>query len=149
MRAFKCLLPVVFLTCLSGFSYGQQPGKIPADSLKEPGLKAEPADGIYSSAEKMPAFPGGEEAMMKFMSDNFTFPLQERSRTIEGNVTVQFIVTAEGKIKSPQIVQSLSAGIDAEVLRVISIMPQWQPGLQKGKKVSVRYVLVYTVKSQG
>lgn len=146
-------IPIIALIALlvlgANSLQAQSKGRRAVDATKEAAPQTEPDNGIYTSVEKMPAYPGGEEAMLKFISDNFVFPAEENGRTIEGPVTIEFIITPEGKVTSAQVAKSLSAGIDAELLRIVNTMPLWQPGQHKGKKVSVRYTLVYDVKSHG
>ncbi len=94
--------------------------------------------------EQMTEFEGGPEKLMKFINDNIRYPENERAQGIEGRVLVQFIVNKEGVPVEVSIFKSLTPAMDAEVLRVISIMPKWKPGYQQGKAVNVRLVLPVT-----
>ncbi len=149
MNIIKVISLLAHLIFSISYIQAQTKGRRAVDATKEAAPQTEPDNGIYTSVEKMPAYPGGEEAMLKFISDNFVFPVEESGRTVEGPVTIEFIITPEGKVASAQVAKSLSAGIDAELLRIVNSMPLWQPGQHKGKKVSVRYTLVYDVKSHG
>ncbi|MBO4658189.1 MAG: energy transducer TonB [Prevotella sp.] len=87
--------------------------------------------------EHQPSFPGGMQALLKFLSENITYPLQEESVT--GRVVVRFVVETDGSITEPQVVRSLHPQLDAEALRVISLMPKWEPAMQGDMKVRCVY----------
>ena len=91
--------------------------------------------------EQMPEFSGGEKAMLEFLYSNLEYPVGDRENGIEGKVIVQFIIEQDGSISNPKILQSVSETIDAEAIRVIELMPKWQPGMQDGKPVKVQYTL--------
>lgn len=95
------------------------------------------SDGIYEIAEEMPEFPGGQEAMYAFISQNIIYP----NMSIQGKVYVQFIVDELGQITNPLVIKSVQPDLDAEALRVVSLMPDWTPGMNQGKAVKVRYTL--------
>ena len=92
---------------------------------------------IFSIAEEMPEFPGGMEECMKFISKNTRYPAEAHRNGIHGKVVVHFLVTDEGEIKTPTIIESVDPLLDAEALRVIKSMPKWKPGRQRGKAVNV------------
>jgi protein TonB len=91
--------------------------------------------------EIMPEFPGGEAELMKFISKNVKYPKSAQKKKIEGKVIVEFIIDTAGNAVDPKVVKSLSPELDAESLRIISIMPKWKPGTANGKKVRVMYRL--------
>lgn len=93
---------------------------------------------VYTIIQKMPTFPGGEAAMMKFISDNIKYPPMAKEAGIKGTVFVTFVVDREGNITNPQIMKGIGGGCDEEALRVIKMMPKWSPGEQNGKKVLVK-----------
>ncbi len=86
-------------------------------------------------ASKMPSFPGGRQAMYRFIRKNIRYPNVTNQR--EGKVDVRFVVDANGNISQPTIVKGLGGAYDQEVLRILSIMPKWSSGEQNGKKVPV------------
>lgn len=96
---------------------------------------------VFSVVEQMPAFPGGMQALMQFLGENIKYPEVARKAKVEGRVVVKFVVDREGYIKSPAVIRSLTPELDAEAIRVISAMPQWTPGKQRGKVVAVSYVI--------
>ena len=94
---------------------------------------------VYNSCQVMPQFPGGEKAMMEFIATNLKYPQQAVKDDVQGMVLVDFVINTEGKATDPKIVRSLSPECDAEVIRVVSLMPAWTPGQQDGETVNVKY----------
>lgn len=96
-------------------------------------------NGVYFVAEKMPEFPGGQEALMKYLSMNVRYPTEAQKNRIGGRVIVQFVITEDGSITQEKIVRGVEASLDTEALRVVRQMPKWSPGMEKGEPVKVRY----------
>lgn len=95
-------------------------------------------DGVYTIVEEMPEFPGGVNEFMNFMKKKTKYPKEAKKKGWEGKTYLNFIVNEIGEITSPKIVKSSGHDIlDEEVLRVIKSMPNWKPGTQNGKSVSV------------
>lgn len=103
---------------------------------------------VYNSCQVMPQFPGGERAMMEFIATNLKYPQQAVKDDVQGMVLVDFVINTEGKATDPKIVRSLSPECDAEVIRVVSLMPAWTPGQQDGKTVNVKYTLPVMFKTK-
>lgn len=85
--------------------------------------------------ERMPEFPGGEEAMVSFIKKNLRLPADH----IKGSVVVKFDVTESGELSDVKVIKSLRQDCDEEALRIIKIMPKWLSGRQNGKDVKVLY----------
>lgn len=96
---------------------------------------------IFEVVEKMPEFPGGMKALMKYLDENINYPEAAKTQKVEGRVFVQFIVDPDGNINDTKILRGVSPALDAEAIRVISSMPKWNPGTQRGKNVRVRYTM--------
>jgi TonB family protein len=96
---------------------------------------------VLQQAEVMPEFPGGQEAMMKYLAEQIKYPAEDKKNKVEGNVFVSFVIDKTGVVRNAEIKRGVSATIDAEALRVVSSMPAWRPAENKGEKVSVQYVL--------
>jgi protein TonB len=96
---------------------------------------------IFTIVEQMPEYPGGYEAMMKFVAKSMRYPASARRMGIEGTVFVGFVINANGEIVDVQVVKGISKDCDIEAARVIQIMPPWKPGKQNGRPVRVRFVL--------
>ncbi|MDD3788907.1 MAG: energy transducer TonB, partial [Petrimonas sp.] len=91
--------------------------------------------------EDQPLFPGGNAAMMKFLSDNIKYPVIAQENGIQGRVICNFVVERDGSITDVQVVRGVDPSLDKEAIRVIQQMPKWKPGSQRGKPVRVRFTL--------
>ena len=97
---------------------------------------------VFEVVEKMPEFPnGGMPGLMKYLSDNIRYPEAAKVAGIQGRVTVVFVVDKDGSITNVKTLRGVDAELDKEAIRVISAMPKWIPGMQKGKAVKVRYTV--------
>lgn len=92
-------------------------------------------DPVYSEVDTPPSFPGGMSKLMHFLSKNLKYPEQSAKNGIEGKVIVSFIVEKDGRLTNIRVEKSVAPELDAEAVRVISVMPKWNPGKQKGKTV--------------
>lgn len=104
-------------------------------------VKASVSDEVFVVVEKQPEFPGGQEAMMKYLSDNIKYPMVAQENGIQGRVIVNFVVEKDGGLSDVQVVRGQDAALDKEAVRVIEAMPKWKPGVQRGERVRVRYTL--------
>ena len=91
-----------------------------------------------------PKFPGGDAGLMQWLNRNIQYPKVAKNRGDKGRVTVSFVIDKTGKVIHGRIERGVSAELDAEALRIISIMPNWEPGMQNFKAVKVRYILPIT-----
>ena len=97
---------------------------------------------VYEVVEKMPEFPdGGMSGLMKYLSANIRYPEAAHKDGTQGRVTVQFVVGKDGSIGNVSILRGVDPALDAEAIRVISGMPKWKPGTQKGEPVNVKYTV--------
>lgn len=91
---------------------------------------------------QMPSFPGGEEALAKFLRNNVRYPSIAQENGIQGIVSVQFVVTTDGTIQGVKVVGATHGGdLEDEALRVVRKMPKWKPGRQNGRDVAVYFTL--------
>lgn len=104
------------------------------DTVKQ----AEPAT-VFTVVEEMPEFPGGIQASLDYIRKNIHYPEAARKAGIQGRVTVQFVVDAEGNVVLPRIMRSEHKELEAEAIRLVKAMLKWKPGKQKGKAVAVKY----------
>lgn len=115
------------------------------DETAEPAIVQEPVvergnqNGVFTIVEKMPEFPGGQEAMIKYLSKNIKYPEAAVSAGIQGAVYVSFTVDADGAIRDAEVMRGIGGGCDEEALRVVNSMPLWEPGMQRGEAVKVKY----------
>ena len=103
---------------------------------------------VYSTVEQMPMFPGGMQAAMEFLGKNMKYPVAAQKAKIEGRVIVQFVVDKDGSITKAQVVNSVSPELDAEAIRVVNLMPKWNPGKQRGQEVPVMFTMPITFRLQ-
>ena len=96
---------------------------------------------IFQVVEEMPEFPGGMGEAMKFIGKNIKYPVVAQQAKIEGRVIVQFVVERDGSVSSVEIMRGVSPDLDAEAIRVVSMMPKWNPGKQRGRAVAVKYTM--------
>lgn len=92
-------------------------------------------------SEKMPAFPGGTTGVAEFFSKNINYPQDAIEKGIEGVVFVTFVVEKDGKISDVKISKGLCKSCDEEAMRVVRLMPKWEPGMKNGETVRVNYAL--------
>lgn len=90
-----------------------------------------------AAADCMPSFPGGWDAMARYLMDNLTYPEQAKKDGLEGRVVVRFKVETDGSIGDISVLKSLNPVLDSEAIRVVKAMPRWTPGRENGKTVAV------------
>jgi protein TonB len=95
----------------------------------------------FMVVEDMPEFPGGTAALLEYLRKNIKYPAICRENNIQGRVIVSFVVNKDGAIVDPEVVKSVNPSLDKEAVRVISNMPPWKPGKQRGKAVRVKYTV--------
>lgn len=94
---------------------------------------------IFVFVEFMPEFPGGDQALLKFLAKEVKYPVVAQENGIEGRVFVSFVIDETGSITDIHVIRGVDPALDSEALRVIRNMPKWKPGKQGGKTVKVRY----------
>ena len=96
-------------------------------------------DKIYEVCEQMPTYKGGEEAMMRFLSQVTRYPQRAQDLGIQGCVVVGFIVEKDGSLSDFKFIQRVDPELDDEALKTVKAMPKWNPGKHNGKNVRVRH----------
>lgn len=96
---------------------------------------------IFAVVEEMPSFPGGDAALMSYISKNIKYPSIATENGIQGRVICTFVINRDGKVTNAEVIRSVDPSLDKEALRVINNMPAWKPGKQRGKPVRVKYTL--------
>jgi TonB family protein len=105
-------------------------------------LKSDSGTGVYDIVDEMPEFPGGDKALSMFLISNTNYPDEAVQNNLEGRVFIKFIIDEKGKVTEPEIVRSSGHPIlDEEALRVISVLPDWNPGILDGKTVKVNFTV--------
>jgi protein TonB len=96
---------------------------------------------VYTVVEKQPSYPGGQDAMVKFIMENIKYPEAAKKKGTMGTVFVTFVVNTDGSVYDVKILRGIGSGCDEEAARVVKLMPKWIPGESKGKTVCVQYNL--------
>ena len=95
---------------------------------------------VYAQTSQ-PSFPGGDEALMQYLADNVCYPEIAAEMGIEGVVTVEFTVKADGSIADAKIVRMVDPDLEEEALRLVNSMPRWTPASDNGTPTEARYSL--------
>ena len=103
---------------------------------------------IFEVVEQMPSFPGGDAALMQFLSKNIKYPVVAEENGIQGRVIATFVVERDGSISDVKVVKSVDPSLDKEAIRVLKSMPKWIPGKQNGSAVRVKYTVPVTFRLQ-
>ncbi|MBO7496962.1 MAG: energy transducer TonB [Salinivirgaceae bacterium] len=98
-------------------------------------------DEIFIIVEEIPEFPGGEDALHRFMIEHTKYPKNAKKNKVSGTVYVQFVINENGEIENVQIPQSVDPALDREAIRVVKSMPNWIPGKIRGKPVKALQTL--------
>ncbi len=103
---------------------------------------------VFVVVEKMPSFPGGQQALMKYLNENIRYPVIAQENGVQGRVIVQFTVRKDGNIDDVKVVRSADPSLDKEAIRLVKSMPAWEPGQQRGKAVHCKYTVPIVFKLQ-
>lgn len=94
----------------------------------------------YDFVSEKPCFPGGDSELMKFINDNRSYPREAYEKGIQGRVTCSFVINTDGSVSHISVLKGVEASLNREAIRVLSQMPEWQPGKHKGQTVPTRVV---------
>ena len=130
-----------------GSAQGSQ--SAPPPPPMSPQISTDPSDLVFTVVEVMPEFPGGQGALLQFLAKSIKYPVIAQQNGIQGRVTCSFVVGKDGVIRNIEVIRGVDPSLDLEAARVISMMPKWKPGMQKGKEVSVKYTVPVTFRLQG
>lgn len=111
---------------------------LPSFAQQKPMEKVD-SDGVYLMPDQLPEFPGGIQAMMKFLSTNIKYPVEAQKKGISGRVIVQFVIMEDGTLDQAKVIRGVDPLLDEEALRVVKSMPKWKPGMDRGEAVKVRF----------
>lgn len=105
-------------------------------------------DEVFKVVEVDPEFPGGEEALYKYLAENIKYPVMAKNNKVEGRVYITFVIEKDGTVSDAKVLRSVNEELDTEALRVINAMPKWKPGTQRGVPVRVQYNIPISFKLQ-
>jgi protein TonB len=122
---------------------GTEGGKVDIADLQEHKVVVEEPKKpeIFSHVEVMPEFPGGNTALLKWLSDNISYPTIAQEQGIQGTVNLRFVVKPDGSVDNVEVIKGLDPSCDKEAMRVVKKMPKWIPGKQNGNPVYVYFNL--------
>ena len=103
---------------------------------------------VFDVVEQMPSFPGGQSALLQYLSSNIKYPVVAEENGVQGRVIVTFVVEKDGSITDVKVVKSVDPSLDKEAQRVVKSMPKWIPGKQNGAAVRVKYTVPVTFRLQ-
>ena len=115
----------------------------------KPDVPKEKPEEIPMLVEQMPQFPGGEAALMKYLSSHINYPPMAAENNVQGKVVIQFVVGKDGHVGEVKVIRSVDKDLDKEAVRVCKSLPKFIPGRQNGQAVSVWYTLPVSFKLQG
>ena len=98
-------------------------------------------DTVYQVVDEMPEFPGGTEALLKFVANNVKYPEKAKDEEISGRVFISFVIEKDGSVSNVEVKRGIGGGCDDEAVRVVKAMPKWKPGIKDGKPVRVSYMM--------
>ena len=135
------------------FFEGEIEGELLPDWDQEDSLDTQPSlpedkDKIYNIAlvDTIPVFPGGNQAMYKWLTDNIKYPPEAVEEGIQGKVIIEFVVSKTGAVENARVLRGRTPDLDNEALRFVNSMPKWSPGYYNGNPVNVTYVVPVTFK---
>lgn len=96
---------------------------------------------VFFIVEEMPTFPGGDDALRKFIAQSVKYPVIAQENGIQGRVFVSFVVNSKGEVTNVKVARPFDPNLDKEAVRVVQSMPKWAPGKQRGKPVKVSYTV--------
>ena len=108
---------------------------------KHPDTRAEDSEIPFVVVEQMPLFPGGDSALIAYISGHTTYPESARARKAEGKVIVRFCVMKDGSVGKPDVIRGVDPDLDAEAIKMVRSLPSFTPGKQGGKPVPVWYMV--------
>ncbi|MDD3078565.1 MAG: TonB family protein [Paludibacter sp.] len=134
---------------LTVVGYGVSEQQAPKENSQKAVATSKDDDPVFQVVENMPKFPGGDQALFKFLAENVRYPVTAQEKGIQGRVICSFIINKDGSVSDVEVVRSVDSFLDAEAMRVIKTMPEWEPGTQRGKTVRVKYNLPINFKLDG
>lgn len=153
LAKYFLIIPLFFLfiTANSVYAAQNEDKTVAAHDLPEPppGKKQADIDEFFVVVEEPPEFPGGSEAMMKFLAENIRYPVEAQKNGIQGRVICNYVVMKDGSINNVEVIRGVDPLLDAEAIRIIESMPKWKPGKQRDQAVNVLFTLPVVFRLQG
>lgn len=135
--AFKVLLPIAVTACLAVTFANCNNSMLATNDDKINDNSFTNDNQPYVIVEDMPEFPGGTEALLKYIAENVVYPEQAKNDTIQGTVYLKFVVDKTGKVTQTEVIRGVHPLLDEESIKVVNSLPEWTPGRKSGKNVDV------------
>lgn len=118
-------------------------------NVAEPDSQLVDGEVVYKVVDQNPSFPGGNQALFRYLQENLKYPSIAQANGIQGRTLVSFVVEKDGSITNAQVVRSAGdPSLDREAVRIIRTMPRWRPGKIQGQEVRVQYTVPINFKLQ-
>lgn len=121
---------------------------VPVISAPKAEEEEKEATEVFFIVEDMPEFPGGDNALRAYIANSIKYPVIAQENGVQGKVYVTFVVSRDGSVTNATIARGVDASLDKEALRVVTSLPKWKPGKQRGKPVNVSYTVPINFKLQ-
>ena len=144
LAKYLLMLPMFFVLIAANSVYArenEQTIQVPPPPPPPPPVKLAETDEVFVVVEEMPEYPGGVDAMMRFLGETIRYPFEAMTNGIQGRVICNFVIEKDGSVSDVQIVRGIDPHLDDEAIRVIEAMPKWKPGMQKEEIVRTRFTL--------
>ena len=130
-----------FVGLLGLLAAGQSRAQTGPNAAAQAGAPVAPAatksDSVYVNPEVRPQFTGGDKAFVSYLSKSIRYPQQALQRHVSGRVYVNFILSAQGRVQDAHVVSGPGNGLNDEALRLVWLMPPWEPARVNGQPVRV------------
>lgn len=148
MNKLYIILTIMIISFLSINSYGQE---IEVEEAPKVATEIQKRDSneIFVFVEHSPDFPGGRDSLFAFIRRTMVYPQEAQDSSIQGTVYVSFVVEKDGSLSDIKIIRGVCPSLNAEALRVMKMMPKWNPGKQRGKPVRVKFNMPIAFRLQG
>ena len=147
MRVFLVLL----LVSTAGWSFSQTTSKVvyakDTGEIKNPPPPFSSVDAgsdgekVFTIVERQPKFPGGDKALIEYLSSNIKYPKSAKKDKVSGQVLINFVVGKDGSVTDVQVQRGVREDLDAEAYRVVAAMPKWVPAKMGGKVIATAFML--------
>jgi TonB family protein len=111
------------------------------DASRSPHTEEMAGEEVFTVVDTMPEFQGGETALQNFLQERVRYPRLARENEVSGIVLISLVIDAEGRLRHPSILSGIGGGCDEEALRVVHLMPNWNPGIFEGNPVKVKLTI--------
>jgi len=125
------------LLTLSSVAFAQNTDSIKIDTSQMLSLSGK----VGEWGEVAPQFPGGEQGLINYITDNLKYPKKARRKGIQGKVFVTFVIEKDGSLSTINVAKGVHPLLDEEAVRLVKNMPAWKPGWANGQPVKVRFTL--------